>query len=162
MSITYQIEPVIEVVRSFIDRQMTVIGNPVVVLPTLTAVSQYPFEPSLCPLLVLEPVATSADWRKYAAGDVTLSLDLNIHQIRKRSGVAGGEETAAIQTLCVLAAAFATDYRLDGNVQSVMVESVALAEPGTLHRVGIPLDEHVVFAAATMKMKVYWVESCFV
>jgi hypothetical protein len=161
MSITYQIQPVIDTIRAFIDVQLIAIGAPAQVLPTLTTIAQYPFDSALCPLLVLEPVSTSADWRQFAVGDVMLSLDLQLHEIRLHSGAAGGEETIAIHQLCALASAFAIDYRLGGDVQNVLVESISLAEPDTLHRLGIPTDEQALFAAATMKIRVIWVESCF-
>ena len=162
MTVTYQIEPVIEALRAFIVSQMTASGTPVPVLPTLTTLAQYPFDPTLCPLMVLEPLSTTADWRHFAAGDVELSLDMNVHEVRIRSGTAGGgEETIAIHQLCGLAAAFASDYRLDGNVQNVLVESIFVAEPDTLHRIGIPVEQQTVFAVATMKLRIIWIESCF-
>jgi len=162
MSVTYQIEPVLETVREFIDSSLTTAGTPATVLPTLSAIAQYTFEPSLCPMLILEPVATSADWRHYAAGDVLLTLDLQLHEVRLRTGSTGGEEGAAIQVLCELATAFTTNYRLSGAVQGVFVESITVAEPSTLGHLGIPLDEHQLFAAATMKLTVNWVESWFI
>jgi hypothetical protein len=160
MSITYQIEPVVEVVRAFIDLQLTTLDaeQP---LPLLSAITQYSFDDTLCPLMVLDPAQTSADWSRFASGDVQLSLELHLHEIRLRSGASLTEETVAMNLLCQLATAFASDYRLDGNVQNVLVESIALAPPDTLHRLGIPADEHAVFAAATMKLKVIWIESCF-
>ena len=161
MSITYQIDPVLEAVRSFVDTQLTAIGMPAKALPLLTAIAQYPIDITLLPLTVFEPVATSADWRQFAAGDVTLTVDLNLHHLRLRSGTVCGEETAAVGLLSQLATAFATDYRLGGDVQAVVVESIAIAEPDSMHRLGIPIDEHILFAAATMKLRVVWIESCF-
>jgi hypothetical protein len=162
MSVTYQIEPVIDVVRAFVNTKLSAIGAPVSVLPLLSAVMQYPFDPLIYPLLILEPISTTADWRRFAAGDVTLTLDLALHEVRLRFGAPGGEEAAALHLLSELAAAIAADYRLDGNVQQALVESIALAEPDTLHRLGIPADELTVFAAASMRLKIIWIESCFI
>jgi hypothetical protein len=151
----------LEVVRSFIEAHLVSVGTPPQALPTLAAIMQFPFDAALCPLIVLEPVATAANWLKYAVGDVTLTMNLSIHEIRLRSGALDGEEAAAIGVLCDLASAISADYRLGGNVQNASVESIAIAEPGTLHRLGIPVDELVIFAAATMKLQIIWTESCF-
>ncbi len=161
MPVTYQIEPVNNVVRAFINAQLVSAGNPMQLLPTLNAIAQYPFDPTLCPLFILDPVNTSADWSRYAVGDVAFTLELNLHTLRIRSGSTVSEETTAISTLCTIAAGFASDYRLGGSVQSVEIESITIAEPTLYHRLGIPTDEFQSFAAATLKMHIVWIESCF-
>jgi hypothetical protein len=162
LSITYQVEPVIEAVRAFLDRQLTTVVGEEQSLPLMSALTQYQFDPSLCPVLVMDPVSSIADWNRYASGDVQFTLHLNLHEIRLRSGESNGEEMVAVQLLSTLASTFSNNYRLNGNVQNILVDSIGPAEPDVLHKLGIPMDEHSIFAMATMRTRVIWIENSLV
>src|SRR6185312_746557 len=126
MPYAYQIENVLNILRTFVVGVFAAQGAAVTEIPYTVALEQYPFDPTTLPLTVFEigsiPVGRDA-------GDNTIYLELPVTIHHGRSRVDGQlADMVALSRLGAIGTAMENDYRLSTIADAPLVP-IHTAEP---------------------------------
>lgn len=169
MPYSYQIKPVLDLVRALIKANLTAQSEPPASLPLSTTLEQAVLLVTELPMTVIQvKTATAED----LGNSDLITLPLEIHHVRELESAGSGAETAMVR-LAAVAAALKNDFRLHGvateagltgadvPIHQARPERLTVGDDNVLQQTLTMNDQSVSLVACSLEIRIDWYEGAY-